>query len=117
MAKKAAKAKKTKKTTKKAPKKKAPAKTKAKAKAKPKPVEAKKKKPAKKQAKRKSRSKRDAANVPMRLFWGVFNHAMKPVAKYAFNQRKAAEKRAKELTVDGKPPHFVAKIKEPIEEA
>ncbi len=111
MAKKAAKAKKTKKTTKKAPKKKAPAKTKAKAKAKPKPVEAKKK------AKRKSRSKRDAANVPMRLFWGVFNHAMKPVAKYAFNQRKAAEKRAKELTVDGKPPHFVAKIKEPIEEA
>lgn len=67
----------------------------------------------KKKKKRKSRTK--AAEVIRRkLFWGVFNHAMKRVALYEFNQRKAAEKRAKELSPDGKPPHFVQKVKEDI---
>jgi len=50
------------------------------------------------------------------VFWGVFNHAMKLVAKYEFNQRKAADKRAKDLSPEGKPPHFVQKIKEDIVE-
>ena len=63
----------------------------------------KKKKPAKK---RKSRAAA-AAEVRLRIFWGVFNHQMKRVALYEFNQRKAAEKRAKELSPEGKPPHFV----------
>jgi hypothetical protein len=63
--------------------------------------------------KRKSRTK--AAEVIRRkLFWGVFNHAMKRVALYEFNQRKAAEKRAAELSPEGKPPHFVQKVKEDI---
>ena len=62
---------------------------------------------------RKSRVK--AAEVIRRkLYWGVFNHAMKRVALYEFNQRKAAEKRAAELSPDGKPPHFVQKVKEDI---
>ncbi|MGI9515447.1 MAG: hypothetical protein ACR2NP_00245 [Pirellulaceae bacterium] len=73
-----------------------------------------KKKPAKK-AKRKSRAKKDE-DARQRLVWTVFNHAMKPVAKYAFNQKKAAEKRARELSPEGKLPHFVAKVKEVIEE-
>lgn len=65
--------------------------------------------------KRKSRTK--AAEVIRRkLFWGVFNHAMKRVALYEFNQRKAAEKRAAELSPEGKPPHFVQKVKEDIVE-
>lgn len=65
--------------------------------------------------KRKSRVK--AAEVIRRkLFWGVFNHAMKRVALYEFNQRKAAEKRAAELSPEGKPPHFVQKVKEDIVE-
>jgi len=65
--------------------------------------------------KRKSRTK--AAEVIRRkLYWGVFNHAMKRVALYEFNQRKAAEKRAKELSPEGKPPHFVQKVKEDIVE-
>ena len=73
----------------------------------------KKKAPVKK--KRKSRTK--AAEVIRRkLFWGVFNHAMKRVALYEFNQRKAAEKRAAELSPEGKPPHFVQKVKEDIVE-
>ena len=64
---------------------------------------------------RKSRVK--AAEVIRRkLFWGVFNHAMKRVALYEFNQRKAAEKRAAELSPEGKPPHFVQKVKEDIVE-
>ena len=72
-----------------------------------------KKAPVKK--KRKSRTK--AAEVIRRkLFWGVFNHAMKRVALYEFNQRKAAEKRAAELSPEGKPPHFVQKVKEDIVE-
>ena len=41
---------------------------------------------------------------------------MKRVALYEFNQRKAAEKRAKELSPEGKPPHFVQKVKEDIVE-
>ena len=68
----------------------------------------------KKKAKRKSK-KKAAEDVRLRVFWGVFNHAMKRVALYDFNQRKAAEKRAKELSPEGKPPHFVQKIKEEID--
>ena len=69
----------------------------------------------KKKTKRKSRAKA-AAEVRKKVYWGVFNHAMKRVALYEFNQRKAAEKRAQELSPEGKPPHFVQKIKEDITE-
>ena len=71
--------------------------------------------PKKKTKKRKTRAKA-AADVRQKVFWGVFNHAMKRVALYEFNQRKAAEKRAKELSPEGKPPHFVQKVKEDITE-
>ncbi len=70
--------------------------------------------PVKKKAKRKTK-KKVVEDVRLRVFWGVFNHAMKRVALYDFNQRKAAEKRAKELSPEGKPPHFVQKIKEEID--
>ena len=97
-------AKKTTKTTKAAKK---PAKKTAKAK---KAEEAEKEEAApKKKKKRKSRAKA-AELIRKKLFWGVFNHAMKRVALYEFNQRKAAEKRAKELSPEGKPPHFVQKL-------
>ncbi len=78
---------------------------------------AKKKKEAVKKVKKKraTRKKKDVV-VRMRLFWGVFNHAMKRIALYEYNQRKAADKKAKEITDSGKPPHFVMKVKEPIEE-
>lgn len=77
--------------------------------------EPKKKKAKKKEVKtkRKSRAK-GTVEVRKKMYWGVFNHAMKRVALYEFNQRKAAEKRAKELSPEGKPPHFVQKIKEEI---
>lgn len=71
--------------------------------------------PKKKKKKRKSRKKAEEV-IRRKVFWGVFNHAMKLVAKYEFNQRKAADKRASELSPEGKPPHFVQKIKEDIVE-
>ena len=75
----------------------------------------KKVKKAKKKAKRKSRAKKDE-DIRQRVYWGVYNHAMKLVFKFAFNQKKAAQKKAKELSPEGKPPHFVQKLKEPIED-
>lgn len=77
--------------------------------------EAVKKKKAKKKTKRKSRAKKDE-DIRQRVYWGVYNHAMKLVFKFAFNQKKAAQKKARELSPEGKPPHFVQKLKEPIEE-
>ena len=69
----------------------------------------------KKKKKRKSRKKAEEV-IRRKVYWGVFNHAMKLIAKYEFNQRKAADKRAGELSPEGKPPHFVQKIKEDIVE-
>lgn len=77
-------------------------------------AEAPKKKKKKKAAKRKSRAKA-AADIRMKLFWGVFNQSMKRVALYEFDQRKQAEKKAEDLTKNGKNPHFVQKVKEAIE--
>ncbi len=72
--------------------------------------------PAKKKAPAKRRSKsKDPDDIRMRIFWGVYNQTMKRIAKYDFHQKKAAQKRAEELTAEGKP-HFVQKDKEPIEE-
>jgi hypothetical protein len=69
----------------------------------------------KKATKRKSRAKA-AAEVRMKLFWGVFNQSLKRVALYEFNQRKQAEKKAEDLSKSGKSPHFVQRVKEAIEE-
>ncbi len=75
-----------------------------------------KKKPAAKApAKRKSRAK-DPVDVRMRVFWGVFNQAMKPVAMFDHNQKKAAEKKAAALSQSGKTPHYVQKVKQVIDE-
>ena len=68
-----------------------------------------------KKRKRKSRKKADA-EVRLKLFWGVFNQSMKRVALYDFSQQKEAEKKAEDLSKNGKSPHFVQKVKEAIEE-
>lgn len=64
---------------------------------------------------KKSRAKKEAEVIRLRIFWGVFNHQLKRVALFDFNQRKAAEKRAEELSTGDKP-HFVQKVKEKVEE-
>jgi hypothetical protein len=73
---------------------------------------AKKKKAAKKSTKRKT--KKAAAEVRMKLYWGVFSQNLKRVAVFEFDQQKEAEKRAVELSKGGKSPHFVQKVKEEI---
>jgi len=72
---------------------------------------AKKKKAAKKATKRK---KKVAAEVRLRLYWGVFSQNLKRVAVFEFDQKKEAQKRATELSKGGKSPHFVQKVKEEI---
>ena len=79
----------------------------------PKKKAAKKKKAA---TPRKPRKKKVAAEVRVKLFYGVFNQSLKRVALFEFNQKKQAEKKAVELSKDGKTPHFVQKVKEAIEE-
>lgn len=69
----------------------------------------------KKKAKRKSRAKK-TTEVRMKLFWGVFNQSMKRIALYEYDQKEEAEKKAQDLSKAGKPPHFVQKVKETIEE-
>jgi len=64
-------------------------------------------------AKRKSRAK-SAKVVRLKAFWGVFNQSLKRIALYEFNQKKEAEKKAKELTASGKSPHFVQPVKEEV---
>ncbi len=71
--------------------------------------------PKKKATRRTSRSK-VVADVRMKLFWGVFNQSLRRVALYDFSQKKAAEKKAAELSKSGKSPHFVQKVKEVVEE-
>lgn len=65
-------------------------------------------------AKRKTRAKKVDVPDRLKLYWGVYNHSLKLISKFEFNQRKAAEKRAQELSEGGKPPHFVQKVKEVI---
>jgi len=66
---------------------------------------------------KKTRAKKEAEVVRLKIYWGVFNHQLKRVALFDFNQRKAAEKRAEELSTGDKPPHFVQKIKEKVDES
>ena len=72
-----------------------------------------KKKAAKKKA-TKRKTKKAAAEVRMKLYWGVFSQNLKRVAVFEFDQKNEAEKRATELSKGGKSPHFVQKVKEEI---
>lgn len=72
-----------------------------------------KKKAAKKKA-TKRKTKKAAAEVRMKLYWGVFSQNLKRVAVFEFDQKDEAEKRAIELSKGGKSPHFVQKVKEEI---
>jgi len=60
------------------------------------------------------KTKKTAADVRMKLYWGVFSQGLKRVAVFEFDQKKEAEKRAQELSKGGKSPHFIQKVKEEI---
>ena len=69
----------------------------------------------KKATKRKSRAK-EAAEVRMKLCWGVFNSSMKQVALYEFSQKKQADQKAADLNQGGKSQYVVLKVKQPVVE-
>ena len=69
----------------------------------------------KKKAKRRSRAK-TVKEVRLKAFWGVFNQSLRRVALFEYGDRKAAEKKAKDLTESQTTPHFVQLVKEVIEE-
>lgn len=71
-------------------------------------------KPTKKKAATKRKTKKAAAEVRMKLYWGVFSQNLKRVAVFEFDQKSEAEKRAEELSKGGKSPHFVQKVKEEV---
>ncbi len=65
--------------------------------------------------KRKSRAKTPKV-VRLKAMWGVFNQSMKLVARFEYSERKAADKKAADLSASAKSPHFVGPVKEPIQE-
>ena len=65
--------------------------------------------------KRKSRAK-SSKEVRLKAFWGVFNQSMKRVALFDYSQRKQAEKKAAEMSVSAKTPHFIQPVKEVIQD-
>ncbi len=69
----------------------------------------------KKKAKRKSRAK-VAQEVRKKAFWGVVNQSLKCVARFEFSDKDSADKKAEELSVSQKTPHFVKPMKEEIVE-
>lgn len=75
----------------------------------------KKKKAARKKASTRASRAKELADVRMKVFWGVFSQSLKRVATFEYDQKKEAEKKAKALSQTGKSPHFVQKIKEPVE--
>ena len=74
-----------------------------------------KKKVAKKKAAPRKSRKKVAADVQMKAFWGVFNQSLKRIALYEYSPKKVAEKKAQDLSKDGKSPHFVMKVKEVLD--
>ena len=70
---------------------------------------------AKKKAAPKKRASRASKEIRLKAFWGVFNQSLKRVALFEFNERKQADKKAADLTKNGKSPHFVQPVKEVIE--
>ena len=65
-------------------------------------------------AKRKSRAK-VVKEIRYKAYWGVFNQSLKRVALFAYSERKAAQKKAAELSTSQRTPHFVQPVKEAIE--
>lgn len=72
------------------------------------------KKKAPKKAAAKPKRTKTPKEVRLKAFWGVFNQSMKRVALFEYSEKKAAEKKAAELSTNQKTPHFVQPVKEAI---
>ena len=76
---------------------------------------AKKKAAAKTPTEKRKPRKKAVAEVRLKALWGVFNQSLKRVATFDYDDRKKADKKAEELTLSAKTPHFVQLVKETIE--
>lgn len=71
---------------------------------------------AKKVAKKATRKKKVAKEARMKAFWGVFSPSMKRVVMFEYADKKAAEKKAADLSSSSRSVHFIQLVKEPITE-
>jgi hypothetical protein len=71
---------------------------------------------AKKAAKKATRKKKVAKEARMKAFWGVFSPSMKRVVMFEYADKKAAEKKAADLSSSSRSVHFIQLVKEPITE-
>jgi len=79
-------------------------------------VETEQKKAVKPRAPRRKSRTAEAKVVRVKLYWHVVNQSMKPVAKFEYHQKAAAQKKAEDLSQGGKSPHFLHKHREEITE-
>ena len=76
-----------------------------------------KKKAVKKKAVKKKavkRKKKVSEPTRYRLIWGVYSSSMREEARFDYDQRKDADKKAEQLKSKGKKIYWVQPIKEPI---
>jgi hypothetical protein len=77
--------------------------------------EPKAKKPAKEKPAKAAKEK-VAKEARMKAFWGVFSPSMKRVVMFEYADKKAAEKKAADLSSSSRSVHFIQLVKEPITE-
>ena len=70
----------------------------------------------KKVAAKKTVRKKVAKESRMKAYWGVFNQSMKRLVMFEYADKKAAEKKASELTASSRATHFIQLVKEAIAE-
>ena len=70
----------------------------------------------KKVAAKKSVRTKVAKESRMKAYWGVFNQSMKRLVMFEYADKKAAEKKASELTASSRATHFIQLVKEAISE-
>ena len=74
------------------------------------------KKAVKKATKKKAVKRKKKASDPTRyrLIWGVYSSSMREEARFDYDRRKDADKKAEQLKARGKKIYWVQPIKEPI---
>jgi hypothetical protein len=73
-------------------------------------------KASKKAATKRVTKKKVVKEARMKAYWGVFTQSMKRVVVFEYADKKAADKKAAELSGSSRAPHFVQLVKEPITE-
>ena len=74
------------------------------------------KKAVKKATKKKAVKRKKKASAPTRyrLIWGVYSSSMREEARFDYDRREDADKKAEQLKAKGKKIYWVQPIKEPI---